>query len=61
MTCASFVSLTPGIMVTYAFLRWAFGVFGNRKGLQVGRRKHELRHALRYLNTTNLTICADVN
>ncbi|GIK07924.1 nuclear control of ATPase protein 2 [Aspergillus viridinutans] len=29
-----FVSLTPGIMVTYAFLRWAFGVFGNRKGLQ---------------------------
>lgn len=42
-----FVSLTPGIMVTYAFLRWAFGVFGNRKGLEVGRRKHELRHALR--------------
>ncbi|GFG21271.1 GTP-binding protein ypt2 [Aspergillus udagawae] len=47
-----FVSLTPGIMVTYAFLRWAFGVFGNRKGLQVGRRKHELRHALRDVDRT---------
>ncbi|GAQ07767.1 hypothetical protein ALT_5088 [Aspergillus lentulus] len=47
-----FVSLTPGIMVTYAFLRWAFGVFGSRKGLQVGRRKHELRHALRDVDRT---------
>ncbi|EAW13771.1 NCA2 family protein [Aspergillus clavatus NRRL 1] len=47
-----FVGLTPGIMVTYAFLRWLLGLFGNRKGLQIGRRQHEMRHALRNVDRT---------
>ncbi|KAB8266801.1 ATP synthase regulation protein NCA2-domain-containing protein [Aspergillus minisclerotigenes] len=47
-----FVGLTPGILVSYASLRWFLGLFGNRKGLRMGRRQDELRHALRAAHRT---------
>ncbi|KAE8148857.1 ATP synthase regulation protein NCA2-domain-containing protein [Aspergillus avenaceus] len=52
-----FVGLTPGILVSYMSLQWLYGLFGNRKGLQVGRKKYELRHALRNIHRT-LTLSA---
>ncbi|OOQ85770.1 hypothetical protein PEBR_23740 [Penicillium brasilianum] len=42
-----FVGLTPGILVSYATLRWLIGLFGNRRGLQRGKKQHELRRGLR--------------
>ncbi|KAJ5300558.1 uncharacterized protein N7443_005560 [Penicillium atrosanguineum] len=42
-----FVGLTPGILVSWATLRWMFGLFGNRRGLRRGKRQHELRRGLR--------------
>ncbi|KAB8258923.1 ATP synthase regulation protein NCA2-domain-containing protein [Aspergillus pseudonomiae] len=47
-----FVGLTPGILVSYASLRWFWGLFDNRKGLRMGRRQDELRHALRSAHRT---------
>ncbi|KAE8348405.1 ATP synthase regulation protein NCA2-domain-containing protein [Aspergillus coremiiformis] len=47
-----FVGLTPGILVSYASLRWVWGLFGNRKGLRAGRQQDELRHALRNAHRT---------
>ncbi|KAE8365655.1 ATP synthase regulation protein NCA2-domain-containing protein [Aspergillus caelatus] len=47
-----FVGLTPGILVSYASLRWFWGLFGNRKGLRMGRRQDDLRHALRAAHRT---------
>ncbi|KAH8430364.1 NCA2 family protein [Aspergillus melleus] len=46
-----FVGLTPGIMVSYAFLRWICGIFSPRQGLKVGR-KDEFRHAMRNVHRT---------
>ncbi|KAJ5895481.1 hypothetical protein N7495_007172 [Penicillium taxi] len=42
-----FVGLTPGILVSYTALQWFFGLFGSRRGLQRGKKKHELRRGLR--------------
>ncbi|RAH71919.1 ATP synthase regulation protein NCA2 [Aspergillus aculeatinus CBS 121060] len=50
-----FVGLTPGLLVSYASVHWLFGMFGSRKGLRLGRRQHELRHALRQVHR-NLTL-----
>ncbi|RAH82969.1 ATP synthase regulation protein NCA2 [Aspergillus japonicus CBS 114.51] len=47
-----FVGLTPGLLVSYASVQWLFGLFGSRKGLRIGRRQHELRHALRQVHRT---------
>ncbi|PYH47277.1 NCA2 family protein [Aspergillus saccharolyticus JOP 1030-1] len=50
-----FVGLTPGLLVSYASIRWLLGLFGSRKGLRIGRRQHALRHALRQVHR-NLTL-----
>ncbi|KAJ5090413.1 hypothetical protein N7532_009097 [Penicillium argentinense] len=42
-----FVGLTPGILVSYSSLRWLFGAFGSRRGLQRGKRQSDLRRGLR--------------
>ncbi|KAI2792109.1 hypothetical protein POX_b02145 [Penicillium oxalicum] len=42
-----FVGLTPGIMVTYASIRWMAGLFGSRRGLRMGRKRHDVRRGLR--------------
>ncbi|KAF7712946.1 Uncharacterized protein PECH_002321 [Penicillium ucsense] len=42
-----FVGLTPGIMVTYASLRWMAGLLGNRRGLKLGRKRHDVRRGFR--------------
>ncbi|PWY66411.1 NCA2-domain-containing protein [Aspergillus heteromorphus CBS 117.55] len=47
-----FVGLTPGIMVSYTTFCWLHGILGNRKGLSMGRRQDELRHALRTIHRT---------
>ncbi|OQD68567.1 hypothetical protein PENDEC_c034G01128 [Penicillium decumbens] len=54
-----FVGLTPGIMVSYATLRWIVGLFGNRRGLQRGKRRHELRRGLR--NVTRVLTSAPLS
>ncbi|KAI9044187.1 NCA2 family protein [Aspergillus affinis] len=46
-----FVGLTPGIMVSYACLRWICGIFSPRQGLKVGRQD-EFRHAMRNVHRT---------
>ncbi|KAJ5464674.1 uncharacterized protein N7458_000360 [Penicillium daleae] len=51
-----FVGLTPGILVSYATLRWLIGLFGNRRGLQRGKKRHELRRGLR--NVTRILTSA---
>ncbi|PYI12116.1 ATP synthase regulation protein NCA2 [Aspergillus sclerotiicarbonarius CBS 121057] len=52
-----FIGLTPGILVSYASLRWLYGLFGSRKGLRMGKQQDELRHALRTVHRT-LTLSA---
>ncbi|RAK98044.1 NCA2 family protein [Aspergillus ibericus CBS 121593] len=52
-----FIGLTPGILVSYASLRWLYSLFGNRKGLRMGKQQNELRHALRTVHRT-LTLSA---
>ncbi|KAE8374332.1 ATP synthase regulation protein NCA2-domain-containing protein [Aspergillus bertholletiae] len=47
-----FVGLTPGILVSYTSLRWFWDLSGNRRGLRMGRRQDELRHALRSVHRT---------
>lgn len=42
-----FVGLTPGILVSYAALSWLWGLFDSRKGLRIGRKRDDLRRALR--------------
>lgn len=48
LTSISFVGLTPGILVSYAALSWLWGLFDSRKGLRIGRKRDDLRRALRY-------------
>lgn len=45
---ARFVGLTPGILVSFAALRWLGGILGSRRGLQKGKQRHELKRGLRY-------------
>jgi nuclear-control-of-ATPase protein 2 len=54
-----FVGLTPGILVSWASLRWMVGLFGNRKGLRRGKRQHELRRGLR--NVTRVLTSAPLS
>ncbi|KAL2807605.1 ATP synthase regulation protein NCA2-domain-containing protein [Aspergillus granulosus] len=42
-----FVGLTPGILISYASIRWFFGLLGSRRGFRMGRRQDDLRYALR--------------
>ncbi|KAL4915143.1 ATP synthase regulation protein NCA2-domain-containing protein [Aspergillus aurantiobrunneus] len=41
-----FVGLTPGLLISYASMRWFFGLLGNRKGFRSSQRQDNLRHAL---------------
>ncbi|KAL2796533.1 ATP synthase regulation protein NCA2-domain-containing protein [Aspergillus keveii] len=45
-----FVGLTPGILISYASMRWFFGVLGSRRGFRMGRRQDDLRYALRNIH-----------
>ncbi|KGO70964.1 Nuclear control of ATP synthase 2 [Penicillium italicum] len=42
-----FVGLTPGILVSFATMRWLGGLLGSRQGLRKGKQRHELRRGLR--------------
>ncbi|CAG7917975.1 unnamed protein product [Penicillium olsonii] len=42
-----FVGLTPGILVSLATIRWLGRLFGNRRGSQTGKQRHELKRGLR--------------
>ncbi|PGH17542.1 hypothetical protein AJ79_01142 [Helicocarpus griseus UAMH5409] len=41
-----FVGITPGILVSYAALRWVSGIFGNRAGLRRGKKQEQMTRAL---------------
>ncbi|KAB8226864.1 NCA2 family protein [Aspergillus alliaceus] len=56
-----FVGLTPGILVSYATLRWFGGIFGNRRGLRAGRQQDELRHALRNAHRTLISSTSTIS
>ncbi|KAL4923273.1 NCA2 family protein [Aspergillus undulatus] len=45
-----FVGLTPGLLISYASIRWFFGLIGNRRGFRLGRRQDVLRYALRKIH-----------
>ncbi|KAJ5338775.1 hypothetical protein N7452_005503 [Penicillium brevicompactum] len=49
-----FVGLTPGILVSLATIRWLGGLFGNRRGSQTGKQRHELKRGLRYDDPNSL-------
>ncbi|KAJ5498411.1 hypothetical protein N7453_007462 [Penicillium expansum] len=42
-----FVGLTPGILVSFATMRWLGGLLGSRRGLRKGKQRHKLRRGLR--------------
>ncbi|OQE39022.1 hypothetical protein PENCOP_c007G08704 [Penicillium coprophilum] len=42
-----FVGLTPGILVSFATMRWLGSLLGSRRGLRKGKQRHELRRGLR--------------
>ncbi|KAJ5977442.1 hypothetical protein N7501_000784 [Penicillium viridicatum] len=42
-----FVGLTPGILVSFATMRWLGGLLGSRRGMRKGKQRHELRRGLR--------------
>ncbi|KAJ5770779.1 uncharacterized protein N7511_002830 [Penicillium nucicola] len=42
-----FVGLTPGILVSFAALRWLGSLLGSRKGMQKGKHRHQLKRGLR--------------
>lgn len=48
LTPCRFVSITPGILVSYSVFQWVCSLFGSRKGLRRNEEHHQLRHALRY-------------
>ncbi|KAJ5180768.1 hypothetical protein N7492_003978 [Penicillium capsulatum] len=54
-----FIGLTPGILVSYATLQYVAGLFSNRRGLQQGKRQHELRRGLR--NATRILTSATIS
>ncbi|KAL4785842.1 ATP synthase regulation protein NCA2-domain-containing protein [Aspergillus varians] len=45
-----FVGLTPGLLISYASIRWFFGLLGNRRGFRLGRRQNDLRYSLRKIH-----------
>ncbi|KAL2832365.1 ATP synthase regulation protein NCA2-domain-containing protein [Aspergillus cavernicola] len=45
-----FVGLTPGLLISYASIRWFSGLLGNRRGFRMGRRQDDLRYALRNIH-----------
>ncbi|KAL4976510.1 ATP synthase regulation protein NCA2-domain-containing protein [Aspergillus desertorum] len=45
-----FVGLTPGLLISYASIRWFLGLLGNRRGFKMGRRHDDLRYALRKIH-----------
>jgi nuclear control of ATPase protein 2 len=45
-----FVGLTPGILVSFAGLRWFFNVFGSRQGAALGRQKGRMLGVLRNID-----------
>ncbi|KAL2836033.1 ATP synthase regulation protein NCA2-domain-containing protein [Aspergillus pseudoustus] len=45
-----FVGLTPGILISYASMRWLFGLLGSRRGFRMGRQQDDLRYALRNIH-----------
>ncbi|RDW67085.1 NCA2 family protein [Aspergillus mulundensis] len=45
-----FVGLTPGLLITYASIRWVLGLLGNRRGFRMGRRQDDMRYALRNIH-----------
>ncbi|KAL4956173.1 ATP synthase regulation protein NCA2-domain-containing protein [Aspergillus filifer] len=45
-----FVGLTPGLLISYASIRWLIGRLGSRRGFRLGRRQHDLRYALRKIH-----------
>ncbi|BCR99007.1 NCA2 family protein [Aspergillus luchuensis] len=47
-----FIGLTPGLMVSFATLRWLYGLLGSRRGFRMGKQQDELRHALRIVHRT---------
>ncbi len=44
---ASFIGLTPGVIVCIAVWRWLGGFFDNRKGLKLGQRQGQVLRVLR--------------
>ncbi|KAG0156532.1 hypothetical protein PDIDSM_3711 [Penicillium digitatum] len=42
-----FVGLTPGILVSFATMRWLGGLLGSRRGLRKGQQQQKLRRGLR--------------
>ncbi|KAJ5824404.1 Nuclear control of ATP synthase 2 [Penicillium robsamsonii] len=42
-----FVGLTPGILVSFATMRWLGSLLGSRRGLRKGKQRHELKRGLR--------------
>ncbi|KAJ5731037.1 uncharacterized protein N7483_005545 [Penicillium malachiteum] len=54
-----FIGLTPGILVSYTSIQWLVGLFGDRRGLRQGKKRHELkrglRHATRILTSASLS------
>ncbi|KAI9373999.1 ATP synthase regulation protein NCA2-domain-containing protein [Aspergillus egyptiacus] len=45
-----FVGLTPGLLISYASIRWFLGLLSNRRGFRIGRRHDDLRYALRNIH-----------
>ncbi|GLB01753.1 nuclear control of ATPase protein 2 [Aspergillus tubingensis] len=39
-------------MVSFATLRWLYGLLGSRRGFRMGKQQDELRHALRIVHRT---------
>ncbi|KAL3468921.1 ATP synthase regulation protein NCA2-domain-containing protein [Aspergillus californicus] len=56
-----FVGLTPGLLISYALIRWFSGLLGNRKGFRMGRRQNDLRFALRNIHRILSTSVATVD
>ncbi|KAJ5543046.1 hypothetical protein N7535_005475 [Penicillium sp. DV-2018c] len=42
-----FVGLTPGILVSFATVRWFAGLLGSRRGLRRGKQRHDAKRGLR--------------
>ncbi|KAI9689961.1 MAG: Nuclear control of ATPase protein 2 [Bathelium mastoideum] len=45
-----FVGLTPGVLVCLGIFRWMNGIFGNRRGLQQGRKQGQMLRGLRNID-----------
>ncbi|KAL2866802.1 NCA2 family protein [Aspergillus lucknowensis] len=45
-----FVGLTPGLLISYASIRWFLGLLSSRRGFRLGRRQDDFRYALRNIH-----------